>query len=84
MPHATAFAYKVSIHLRFRADALSVRKVGRSGGADEDVEDSAKESSEENDDDIPERSDFNLETRSNADEKMKQSEKEVSWLVADQ
>lgn len=55
-----AFAYGDTTHVRSKAEALSVRKVGGSREAELDVKESKHESSEENDGKNSELSDIYL------------------------
>lgn len=62
LPDALPFAYEDSNHVGSKVDALSVRKVDGRGEADEDVDNSEKKSSEDNEEKNSKLSDANLET----------------------
>lgn len=63
LPDAIVLAYGDSTYAKSRANALSERKVGSSGEAGVDLEDSGYESSKESNEKNFELPDFNLETR---------------------
>lgn len=68
LPDAIAFAYEDSIQAAYRADKMSMRKVGGSGEVDVDVKSSEKESSEDSDENNSEPLSFNAETGSISEE----------------